>query len=123
MSTPLKIAKVLKVTAGILLFAIGLATFNFAMLSGSEEYGGGLEGIMKNLPNALPWAALIIVNFIAWKRELIGGIALMLMGGFMVFFFNSGENFYPIVFALTMAIPALGSLFVFSWMIRKKHMA
>jgi len=53
-----KTVAILRNTAryGLLLFTILL--FGFALLSGSEDYGGGIQGILKNGINALPWAIL-----------------------------------------------------------------
>ena len=55
----------------------------FALLSGTNEYGGGIGGLIKNSPNALPWIVLLGVNYIAWKKEIAGGVIILLIGLFL----------------------------------------
>ena len=99
---------------------LGVAVFIFALLSGANDYGGGLIGIIKNSPNALPWAALLVVLFIAWKKEKIGGVILTALGIVLVYFFNfSGPNFWWSTFIITLLIPILGSFFLISDYLRK----
>jgi len=100
---------------------IGLIVFVFALLSGSERYGGGISGILQNSPNALPWLILLILIFVAWKWELIGGIIITLLGIVMFYFFNfKGNHFFLSTFILTILIVVLGSFFLISWFLRKK---
>jgi hypothetical protein len=60
----------------------------FSFLSGANEYGGGIIGIIKNSPNAIPWLVLLVVNYIGWKWEIVGGVIILLIGLFLSFFFN-----------------------------------
>jgi len=71
-----------------ILLIVGILITLFAILSGAKIYGGGIEGITKNSPNALPWIILIVLILISWKWELIGGIGLIIFGGCMMYFFN-----------------------------------
>jgi len=71
-----------------ILLIFGILITLFAILSGTERYGGGIEGIIKNSPNALPWIVFIVLVLISWKWEFIGGISLIIFGGCMMFFFN-----------------------------------
>ena len=71
-----------------ILLILGILITFFALLSGAESYGGGIEGIIKNSPNALPWIILIVLILISWKWEFAGGIGLIIFGGCMMFFFN-----------------------------------
>ena len=113
-------ANILRNIARYTLLLIGILVFIFALLSGSEGYGGGIIGIIKNSPNAIPWAFLLALVFIAWKWELVGGIIITTLGIVMVYFFNfRGPNFYLSTFILTLMIAVLGSLFIFSWRLRK----
>jgi len=87
--------------------------FLFALLSGSEEYGGGFMGIIKNSHNTLPWALLFGLNYLVWKKELYGGIILAIFGLFIAWFFNfSGPNFWRTTFAFTSFITLLGVIFI-----------
>jgi hypothetical protein len=103
------------------LLVLGILVFIFALLSGSEGYGGGISGFIKNSPNALPWLFLLILIFVAWKWELVGGIIITLMGVAMIYFFNFyGPNFFLITFILTLLITTLGSFFIISWHLRRE---
>ena len=94
------------------LLCLSVLVFIFALLSGSEDYGGGLSGIIQNSPNALPWLLLLALTFIAWKWELIGGIIITVIGLYMVYFFNfEGQNFFAITFIITSVIVILGISF------------
>lgn len=56
---------ILRKIARTLLLAITTIVFVFALVSGSESYGGGLIGIIKNSPNAFPWLLLFGLNYLA----------------------------------------------------------
>jgi hypothetical protein len=117
----IRTANILRNIARYSLLTISILVFIFALLSGSEDYGGGISGIIQNSPNALPWLILLVLTFIAWKWELIGGIIITIMGLFMVYFFNfQGQNFFVITFTITSIIVLLGLLFIISWNLRKE---
>lgn len=80
----------------------------FALISGSESYGGGIRGIIKNSPNMLPWLVLLIPVIIAWKSERIGGILVFLLGLVLVYFFNTGPNLFVSTLIATSLIPLMG---------------
>jgi len=103
------------------LLTISIIVFVFALLSGSEDYGGGFMGVLKNSPNALPWLIVLVLVYIAWKWELVGGITVTLFGMYLVYFFNfQGSNFYISTFIMTILIVLMGVLFLLSWVLRKK---
>lgn len=114
------IATILRYMARYFLLILGILVFIFALLSGAEDYGGGVEGIIKNSPNALPWLILLILVYIAWRWELLGGIIITLLGLSMVYYFNfTGSNFFISTFVLTLLITIFGSFFIFSWFLRR----
>lgn len=116
----LKTANILRNIDRYTLLILGILVFIFALLSGSEDYGGGISGIIKNSPNALPWLVLLVLIFVAWKWELVGGIIITLLGLAMMYFFNfRGLNFFLVTFILTLLIIILGSFFILSWYLRK----
>ncbi|MBD79814.1 MAG: hypothetical protein CL840_12945 [Crocinitomicaceae bacterium] len=105
------------------LLAIGLVTFLFSLVSGSEAYGGGISGIVQNSPNAIPWIALLIALFVAWKNELLGGSIILLLGITLVARSNfGGPNFFVVTFILTSLISLLGAFFLGSWYLRKNQL-
>ncbi len=104
----------LRKIARTLLLLITIIVFVFALLSGSESYGGGFWGIIKNAPNALPWILLFAMNYLVWKKELIGGVVLTLFGLFITYLFNfSGPNFWWSTFIMTSSITLLGVIFIY----------
>ncbi len=116
----LQIANILRNIARYTLLLLGLLTFTFALLSGAEKYGGGLSGIVKNSPNALPWTLLLLLIYIAWKWEWLGGILITILGLFLVYYFNfQGSHFYLGVFLITLSIAILGVCFILSSYLRK----
>jgi len=121
MNTPrIKTANILRNTARYSLLVIGVLVFVFALLSGAENKGGGVMGIIKNSPNALPWVLLLVLVYVAWKWELTGGIIITALGLFLFYFFNfAGNNFFLFTFILTLLIILLGSFFILSWYLRK----
>jgi hypothetical protein len=114
-------ANILRYTARYALLVIGILVFLFALFSGAENYGNGIHGIIRNSPNALPWLVFLLVVFLAWKWELVGGIIITSFGLFLIYFFNFlGPNFFLTTFIMTVLITILGSLFIISWYLRKE---
>ncbi|RLD10108.1 MAG: hypothetical protein DRI56_03105 [Chloroflexota bacterium] len=117
-----QLAKYLRYTARTILLIITALVFVFSLLSGSEEYGGGIKGILKNSPNALPWLLLFVFIYVAWKWELVGGAIVALTGVFTVFFFHSYR--FPIVFfVISVPLIILGSFFIASWYLTREQPA
>ena len=96
---------------------LGILVFFFALLSGSEDYGGGISGIIKNSPNALPWLLFLVLIFIAWKWELVGGIIITLLG--IAILYLSNFRVPILTFILVLLIIILGSFFILSWYLRQ----
>jgi len=121
MRTELKLATALRAIGRFGLLAIGLIVFVFALLSGSEAYGGGIHGIVQNSPNALPWLALMALVVLGWKKELLSGIATTVFGLGLIIFFNfAGENFFPATFVMTSIVFLLGVCLLVSALIKKR---
>lgn len=114
-----KIAVYLRYTAGTVLLVLGILIFIFSLLSGSEQLGGGIQGIILNSPNALPWAFLLGFVYIAWRWELVGGSLIVLMGLFTLFFFKGFEHPF-VLFAITIPLVVFGSFFIISWYLTRK---
>ena len=103
------------------ILSIGMLVFIFALLSGAEEYGGGLHGIIKNSPNVLPWVVLLVIVLIAWKWELVGGILIILLGIFAYWFISfRGNSFNVAPFIIFLLIILMGEFFLISWYLRRK---
>lgn len=106
----------------MILSVFGILTFIFALLSGSENYGGGITGIIKNSPNALPYLALLILVYAGWRWPLIGGICITLLGfGLLYLFgiFGDTQNIVPLIVGL---VPVFfGGMLILSWGLNKKQ--
>lgn len=106
----------------IILLVMSLLIFAFALMSGSEGFGGGITGIIKNSPNALPWLILLIVNYINYRNELIGGSIIIAFGIVANLYFNLiGPNFFLATFMVINIITFMGMFFVYSWYYEKKN--
>jgi len=112
----MKTAKILRNIARYTLLIFGVLIFIFALLSGSENFGGGIKGIVKNSPNALPWLILLILVVIAWKWELVGGILITLLGILALGFFGIFAANFSLGTLIICLIPViLGSSLILSW--------
>jgi hypothetical protein len=86
--------------------------FLFALLSGSETYGGGLRGIVMNSPNALPWLLLLILVGVARRRPRLGGLFIAFFGVLVLFFFRAWSS--PLLLGL-LVLPLVLSGGLLSW--------
>lgn len=69
----------------ITLFVMTTLIFLFSLFSGAEP---GIQGLIKNIPNTLPWLLLFLINIIAKYDEIISGIILIALTIFLFDFFN-----------------------------------
>jgi hypothetical protein len=117
----IKTANILRNIARTTMLTIGVLLFVFALFSGAESFGGGVLGVIKNSPNAIPWLGLLVFVFIAWKWELPGGILITALGLFVTWFMSvRGNNFYVIPFIFFLLIILMGVFFLLSWYLRRK---
>jgi hypothetical protein len=114
-----KTAKFLRYASRTVLVIVSSFWFVFALLSGSEEYGGGIKGIMMNSPNALPWLLLGVLVYVAFKWELVGGLLIVGMGVLTVFFFNAYKSAF-VFFAISVPLVILGGFLIASWYLTKQ---
>lgn len=106
-----KIIKLIRYTARTILTVVAVFWFLFALVSGSEGFGGGLKGIIINSPNAIPWVFLLVFVYIAWRWEMIGGSVIVLMGVFTVFMFNTYRDLLTF-FTISIPLIVLGGMFI-----------
>jgi hypothetical protein len=115
-------AHLLRSIARYTLLISGILIFFFALLSGAEQSGGGISGLLKNSPNALPWLILLICLFIAWKHELAGGISIIVFGiGLLVFFVLISSRFHPAMLIMSLIPVIFGSFFIISHYLSKSE--
>lgn len=105
--------------ARVVLLLISVLWFFFALFSGAGEFGGGVSGILQNIPNALPWLLLFVVVYIAWKWELVGGVLIVTGGLWSMAFFNAFESLI-VLFGISLPLIVLGGLFILSWYVTRK---
>jgi len=72
--------------AKLFLSVVSSLFFLFALFSGATE--PGLIGIVKNSPNAFPWLFLLGFAYLTWKKELLGGVLIVIFALFTVFAFG-----------------------------------
>ncbi len=103
------IARYTSLTLGILIFV-------FALFSGAEDYGEGIEGIIQNIPNALPWLLFLLVVLVAWKWEVVGGIAIVILGLTFLYVFNfPAAHFFSTASIIAYLIILIGVSYILSW--------
>jgi len=114
------VVKIIRILVRTVLLFLTSGFFIFALLSGSEGYGGGFMGIIKNSPNALPWLLLFIINFAAWKWERVGGIILLLFSLAAFFFFRVYDGSRPgsflVLFSICIPLFVIGMILIFCGM-------
>ena len=117
------VSNILRYSARIILLFFGTLLFLFALVSGSEEYGGGFIGIVRNSPNTIPWVILIALVILSFKRELIGGILIIILGIFALFFFVIfSSNFFLFTLFVALIPIVFGGFLVISWwLVRRKE--
>lgn len=113
-------SKYLRYIAKIILISFAVLIFIFSLLSGAEQYGGGIKGVLMNSPNALPWLVLLVFVFISLKYELTGGILIVLMGFFSLLFFKTYEDLV-VFFIISFPLLLLGSFFIINWWFKRKN--
>ncbi|MBT3720812.1 hypothetical protein HN789_01390 [archaeon] len=92
--------------------------FVFALISGSEQLGGGIGGIILNSPNTIPWLFLGMFVYLAWKKEFIGGLFITIFGLITIIFFKTYQDL--IVFLIVSFPPLIaGVLFILSYFSKK----
>jgi hypothetical protein len=109
-----KTAKVIRDIARIVLLFLAVLLFVFFLLSGAESLGGGMKGFVNNFPNTIPWIFLLIAVFITFKWELAGGLIILIMGIFTIFFFNALENLF-VLFGISIPLIVLAKLLIIAW--------
>ena len=117
----IKIAIYICYSTRLFLLVFSIFWMLFALLSGAERMGGGIRGVIYNVPNALPWFILLIFVLLAFRWEFIGGIVIFLMGFFTLFFFNAPENYF-ILWMVSIPIIIFGIIFLISWYLSRKKL-
>ncbi len=91
--------------------------FTFALLSGAAKFGGGIRGVLLNVPNAVPWAILVGIVGATWKRDFFGSVVILGIGIGSVFIL------YKTTFTLigiSLPITGIGVLLLLSCFIEHK---
>jgi len=111
-----KIGRIIGIVSIGFLLIFSVLVFIFSLLSGSEDYGGGFMGIVKNSPNSLPWLLLLVLVYITWKWKLIGGILLSLFGIGLLYFFGIPDHSFQTATLIIALLPVVfGLLLILSW--------
>lgn len=89
------------------------------------ESGGSAWDIAVGLfMHNIPVFVMIIILIVAWKYEIVGGIAFLLAGiAYVIFAATSGQPWYRVIsWSLTVAGSAflVGGLFLYNWFKKKR---
>lgn len=114
------LVKYLRLVSKLVLLSLSFFLVGFSLLSGSEEYGGGLNGIIANSPNALPWLLLLGLNYLVYKWEKVGSIAIIFLGIFTVYFFNALQNPF-VLFVISIPLIILGGFLLLTSFYNKQQ--
>jgi len=84
----------------------------FGIATGFQNEGG-TGSIFDNFMNIIPWLAIIILWFIAWRWEIIGGLLIIAFSIYMAFYLNvfEGNSTEGLMIITPMAMT--GFMFVF----------
>jgi hypothetical protein len=104
MSKEIQKDSMLGIGAILLLMVWSIALFLFALMSGAEATDGTIVGIVANAPNALLWLVPIVLIYVTWKRQIIGGLLFFLFGVTTILLFSTHQS---IVALLVISTPAL----------------
>lgn len=110
-------ARALRMTARVAVFLVALIWFSFAAMSGA---GQGVEGILMNLPNTLPWLGLFALFFVAIRWELIGGVLILVAGLTALVFFNAW-NLPILLIGVCLPLIGAGTLLMFTHWLDPRH--
>ncbi|MCD4793324.1 MAG: hypothetical protein K8R54_08840 [Bacteroidales bacterium] len=101
----------------LLLVSLFFMLFSFDVFSGEYSFW---NKVLAFLMHNIFTFALLIILFIAWKREHIGGILLLAVGIFMIFFFGGPLNLMYGTWIM-IGLPVLtGILFLCNYYLIKK---
>jgi len=118
MSKNITLANIFRYFARYFMLIASVLILLFALSSGVEQEGG-LKGLINNSPNALPWLILLIIVIIAWKKELTGGILIILFGIAASIFFSIWNDLFEFVFFVALVIILMGIFFIISAKLRR----
>lgn len=112
-----RLATILKHSSRIVLLILSVGVLIFALISGSESLGGGIRGMLKNIPNTLPWAVLIVAVLSSYKWPKAGAVLALLVSLLLMYFLNfSGGNFFMSTFVLCLLLVFLSfTLVITTW--------
>ena len=63
----------------------------FGIIAGTQAEGG-IRAMFQDYTNIIPWLAIVILWFIAWKWEIPGGLLIIVFSVFMAFHMNVFEG-------------------------------
>ena len=84
----------------------------FGIVTGSQAEGG-YASYFKNLQNILPWLGIIILWFISWRWEILGGFMIIAFSIFMAFYMNVFESSSNEGIMIITPLAMTGFMFVF----------
>ncbi len=84
----------------------------FGIATGFQNEGG-ISSIFDNYMNILPWVAIIVLWFVAWRWEIIGGLLIIAFSVYMAFYLNVFEGSSTEGLMIITPLAMTGFMFVF----------
>lgn len=100
---------------------IGFSMVCFTLCEGAINYGISIEYILWNLPNAIPYFLLLLTLLISWEHELLGGLAMLILGISVKYYLNAYSFGFNLNTMLELLLILFSFSFIGSWIIRKIH--
>ena len=97
---------------------IGTTMISMAIFTGALNYGITIDNILRNLPDAIPWFLLLVVLFLAWDFELVGGLIFVLLGLGGIFYMQASNHATIPQVSIMWSIVFLGIFFMLSLSLR-----
>lgn len=102
----------LLVTSRLALLAILLPSIFFDLITSHHLFHRAAEGLLRSGFQTSLRLATLFFTFLSFKRELVGGLSILILGTISVVVFENSEHFYWLVFSLTALVPIFGLLIV-----------
>ncbi len=91
----------------------------FALLSGAEQAGGGIAGLIRNSPNAVPWLVALGALTLAHRFPVAVGLAFVAFAVLTLVQFDTHRHVVTFVF-FTLPFAVFGALMAWSGKIGKR---
>ncbi len=105
-----------RIIARSLILLLGAVVFTLAFTAGIEDLKGGIDGILMSSKYSVAWLILLAIFFVAWVWELAGGITILTLALYSLYFFVLNNSSFSIAaFALVLTLLLLSFCLLSCW--------